>query len=162
VFESLSQQHFTTSASKSTSTIHTTVPSHLARFIPAENHSTDLFAYCRPSSTTSFALTPRVVVAVLAALPPTMPARKRGRGEMEIDEAVSEPPSLPGLLVQIRGMWEFASLMQFLFFFGKAVKLDDVDVEVGLSFLFGSLNVSRVLEQHRRTQVYSSDVELKA
>jgi hypothetical protein len=61
-----------------------------------------------------------------------MPARKRGRAEMEVDEAVSEPPTIPSLLLQIRNLWEFASLMQYLFFFGRAVKLDDVDVEVGL------------------------------
>jgi hypothetical protein len=27
-------------------------------------------------------------------------------------------------------MWEFAAFMQYLWFFGKAVKVDDVDVEV--------------------------------
>jgi hypothetical protein len=65
-----------------------------------------------------------------------MPARKRGRGEMEVDEAASEPRSIPSVLTQIRNMWEFASLMQYLFFFGKAVKLDDIDVEVGLYSFF--------------------------
>jgi hypothetical protein len=65
-----------------------------------------------------------------------MPARKRGRAEMEVDEAVSEPPTIPSLLVQIRNTWEFASLMQYLFFFGKAVKLDDIDVEVGLYLIY--------------------------
>jgi hypothetical protein len=60
-----------------------------------------------------------------------MPARKRGRAEMEVDDALSEPPTIPSMLGQIRNMWEFASLMQYLFFFGKAVKLDDIDVEVG-------------------------------
>ncbi len=53
-----------------------------------------------------------------------MVARKRARGEME--EATPEPT----LLQKIRNMWEFASLMQYFFLFGKAVKIDDMEVEV--------------------------------
>jgi hypothetical protein len=56
--------------------------------------------------------------------------RKRARSEMEVEESVAEAHSIPSLLTQIRGMWEFAALMQYLFFFGKAVKLEDIDVEV--------------------------------
>ena len=57
--------------------------------------------------------------------------RKRGRQEME---ATSHPPSTPakehGLLHQIQNMWQFANLGQYIFTFGKAVKLDeDLDIE---------------------------------
>lgn len=57
----------------------------------------------------------------------TMPSRKRGFEEMEADE----PDQEPSLLDKVRNMWEFASLMQYIFFFGKAVKIDDdLDIEV--------------------------------
>lgn len=51
---------------------------------------------------------------------------------MEVEEPISEIAEMeePTTLQKIRSMWEFASLMQYLFFFGKAVKLDDLDVEV--------------------------------
>lgn len=45
-------------------------------------------------------------------------------------EPVPEVAEEPSTLQKIREMWEFASLMQYLFFFGKAVKLEDLDVEV--------------------------------
>ena len=47
--------------------------------------------------------------------------------ETESPEPVSEQPSL---LQRIRSMREFAAFMQYLFFFGKAVKIDDMEVEV--------------------------------
>jgi hypothetical protein len=56
--------------------------------------------------------------------------RKRTRDEMEAvePEVKKEPPSM---LKRIRSMWEFASVMQFIFIFGKAVKIDeDFDIEV--------------------------------
>jgi hypothetical protein len=55
-------------------------------------------------------------------------SRKRGHQEME----TPEPPKEPGLLTRIRNMWEFANLVQWIFLFGKVVKLDDehLDVEV--------------------------------
>jgi hypothetical protein len=61
-----------------------------------------------------------------------MVSRKRGRDQMEAEEPVAEVAEIeePSTLQKIRSMWEFASLMQYLFFFGKAVKLDDLDVEV--------------------------------
>lgn len=35
------------------------------------------------------------------------------------------------LVQKIRNMWEFASVMQFIYIFGKAVKIDeDFDIEV--------------------------------
>jgi hypothetical protein len=49
-------------------------------------------------------------------------------------EAV-EPPKERGLLERIRNMWEFANLIQWIFIFGKAVKIDEnLDIEVRLSF----------------------------
>ncbi|KAI9722255.1 MAG: hypothetical protein M1812_001727 [Candelaria pacifica] len=55
-----------------------------------------------------------------------MVSRKRGRHELENSEPVSEP----SLLDRIRNMWEFASLMQYIFIFGRAVKIDEeLDVE---------------------------------
>ncbi|KAI1629779.1 DNA-directed RNA polymerase [Exophiala viscosa] len=55
--------------------------------------------------------------------------RKRTRDEMEASEP-EEKNSEPGLLKRIRNMWEFASVMQYIFTFGKAVKIDeDFDIE---------------------------------
>lgn len=48
-------------------------------------------------------------------------------------EAV-EPPKERSLLDRIRNMWEFANLAQWIFIFGRAVKIDEnLDVEVSLS-----------------------------
>lgn len=45
-------------------------------------------------------------------------------------EAV-EPPREPSLLERIQNMWEFANLAQWIFIFGRAVKIDDkIDIEV--------------------------------
>ncbi len=64
-------------------------------------------------------------------------ARKRGRQEMETPAAPDTPskqqngPEKGGLVHQIRNMWQFANLAQYLFTFGKAVKIDnDMDIEV--------------------------------
>ncbi|OBT73283.1 hypothetical protein VF21_08443 [Pseudogymnoascus sp. 05NY08] len=58
-------------------------------------------------------------------------SRKRGR--QEVEEAVEAPapaPKEPGLLERIRNMWQFANLAQWIFLFGKAVKLEeDLDIE---------------------------------
>jgi hypothetical protein len=57
-------------------------------------------------------------------------SRKRGRQEME----AVEPPKERSLLDRIRNMWEFANLAQWIFIFGRAVKIDEnLDVEVSLS-----------------------------
>jgi hypothetical protein len=54
-------------------------------------------------------------------------SRKRGREQME----AVEPPKEPSLLERIRNMWEFANLVQWIFIFGRAVKIDEnLDVEV--------------------------------
>jgi hypothetical protein len=60
-----------------------------------------------------------------------MPARKRNFVEMEESSSDSIPEVSAELstLKRIRGMWEFAAFMQYLFFFGKAVKVE-IDVEV--------------------------------
>jgi hypothetical protein len=47
-------------------------------------------------------------------------------------EAV-EPSKEPSLLERIRNMWEFANLAQWIFTFGRAVKIDEnLDIEVRL------------------------------
>lgn len=57
-----------------------------------------------------------------------MPARKRTH--VEVDQEVVAPAQL-SLLDRVRNCWEFASLMQYIFFFGQAVKIDkDLDIEV--------------------------------
>jgi hypothetical protein len=56
--------------------------------------------------------------------------RKRTRDEMEASTPEGKKPE-PSLLQRIRNMWEFASTMQFIFIFGRAVKIDeDFDIEV--------------------------------
>lgn len=61
--------------------------------------------------------------------------RKRTRDEMEASEP-EEKEQERSLLQRIRNMWEFASVMQFIFMFGKAVKIDeDFDIEVRRALL---------------------------
>ena len=56
-----------------------------------------------------------------------MGARKRGREEMESSEPVEEQ----SLLQKIRNTWEFANIMQYIYIFGRAVKIDeDLTIEV--------------------------------
>ena len=58
-----------------------------------------------------------------------MPARKRGRAEMEASETPA--PVTPGLLTRLRNMWVFSNVMQFIHLFGIAFKIDeDFDIEV--------------------------------
>ncbi|XMA11366.1 hypothetical protein WAI453_004157 [Rhynchosporium graminicola] len=53
-------------------------------------------------------------------------SRKRGRQEMEAVES----PKEPSMLERIRNMWEFANLAQYIFTFGRAVKIDEnLDIE---------------------------------
>ncbi|KAI9814456.1 MAG: hypothetical protein M1827_003312 [Pycnora praestabilis] len=55
-----------------------------------------------------------------------MVSGKRNREEMEC----TEPTVEPSLLDQVRNMWEFANIMQYIYIFGKAVKIDeDLDIE---------------------------------
>ncbi|CAD6447176.1 e50bc2b7-066b-40ce-8d00-f9f53e520bc4 [Sclerotinia trifoliorum] len=48
-------------------------------------------------------------------------ARKRGRQEME----TSEIPQEPSMIDRLRNMWEFANLAQWIFIFGRTVKIDE-------------------------------------
>lgn len=44
----------------------------------------------------------------------------------------TEPPAEESLIERIRNMWEFANLAQWIYIFGKAVKIDEtLDIEVG-------------------------------
>lgn len=63
-----------------------------------------------------------------------MPRYKRNADEAELDLPSLEP-AVPEekqeMLSQLRNMWEFASLMQYIFMFGHVVKIDeDFDIEV--------------------------------
>lgn len=62
-----------------------------------------------------------------------MVSRKRNRAEMES----SEPPKEMGLLDRLRNMWQFANLMQYIFIFGRAVKIDE-DFTIDVSSLLCS------------------------
>lgn len=43
-----------------------------------------------------------------------------------------EPQEERSVIERIRNMWEFANLAQWIYIFGKAVKIDeDLDIEVG-------------------------------
>lgn len=56
-----------------------------------------------------------------------MGSRKRGRDEMESSEAAPEI----SMLDKLRNTWELANLMQYIYIFGKAVKIDeDLNIEV--------------------------------
>ena len=60
-------------------------------------------------------------------------SRKRGRQDIEPAEEPAEEPAArePGLLQRIRNMWEFANLVQYIYIFGRAVKIDEnLDIEV--------------------------------
>ena len=61
-----------------------------------------------------------------------MVARKRDREEMEGEGAISDT----GVLHRLRNMWEFASLMQYIYLFGKMIKIDDnLDIDVSSSVM---------------------------
>ena len=56
-------------------------------------------------------------------------ARKRSLRELIGDDAPKS--ELPPLLRRLRNMWQFANLCQWIYIFGKAVKIDDnIDIEV--------------------------------
>lgn len=57
-----------------------------------------------------------------------MPARKRAIVEVDASE---EPASVAPELHKLRNMWEFASLMQYIYLFGECVRINpDVDIDV--------------------------------
>lgn len=63
-----------------------------------------------------------------------MPRYKRSAQEAGLDfpsESAVAPQDME-ILKRLRNMWEFASLMQYIFLFGHVVKIDeDFDIEVG-------------------------------
>ena len=102
-------------------------------------HFADLIPHSSPQSSTS----PSVTIshrssksyldsALLGgAGTPRMPSRKRGRAEMESSAEPAQSPQDENMLARLRNMWEFSNLMQYIFIFGKAVKIDDdFDIEV--------------------------------
>lgn len=80
--------------------------------------------------------TPSAACALAALSTVTMPRYKRTRDEAELDLPSLEPEvpeEKQEMLSQLRSMWEFASLMQYIFLFGHVVKIDDdFDIEVWL------------------------------
>ena len=59
-----------------------------------------------------------------------MAPRKRGREEME---SLEQPAQEQSLLTRLRNFWEFANIMQYIFTFGRAMKIDeDFDIDVRL------------------------------
>lgn len=60
-----------------------------------------------------------------------MPSRERRKLSVGCHEAS------PTLLHRVRNMWQFANFCQWLYIFGRAVKIpDSVDVEVGRNILY--------------------------
>lgn len=56
-----------------------------------------------------------------------MGSRKRGRDEME----ASEPAPESTMLDRLRNTWEFSNIMQYIYIFGRVVKIDeDLTIEV--------------------------------
>lgn len=67
-----------------------------------------------------------------------MPSRKRS-----LDNGADVVSSGNAILDRIRNMWQFANLCQWVYIFGKAVKLDDaIDIEVSLQLAFTSIPAS--------------------
>jgi hypothetical protein len=107
-----------------------------------------------------------------------MPARKRGHDELATDVKAQHSNNL---LNKIRSMSEFAALNQFIFIFGRAVKVPEVDIEdleqecilpvhsqmlpeIGLSLLkvvssFRGLTLDN-FEEYTRRQYLAKDPEL--
>ena len=77
-----------------------------------------------------------------------MPGRKRTRDEVD-DINIPAPPQLDSMLVKLRNTWEFANLMQYIFLFGKAVKIDeDFDIEVWTRLAFLDTVTRSSLRKH--------------
>jgi hypothetical protein len=85
------------------------------------------------SSTFLPPLRARRALSLIAA----MVSRKRAHSEM--DAPPEQRPQEPDLLKRLRDCWELANLMQYIFTFGKVMKIDeDFDIEVGLYHVLGS------------------------
>lgn len=60
-----------------------------------------------------------------------MPPRKRALREVEADVETQQPSPELDLLRRIRNSWQFANLFQWIYLFGRVVKIDDsVDIDV--------------------------------
>lgn len=58
-----------------------------------------------------------------------MPARKRIYEEVPTEE--DTVPVVSPTLQRLRNMWEFACLMQYIYFFGECIKISqEVDIDV--------------------------------
>ena len=60
-------------------------------------------------------------------------SRKRVRRDVEPEEHVqpADAPADASLLQRIRNTWQFANLFQWIYLFGKVVKIDEsIDIEV--------------------------------
>ncbi|KAI1419280.1 hypothetical protein F5Y12DRAFT_778921 [Xylaria sp. FL1777] len=57
-------------------------------------------------------------------------SRKRALGDTEPDEVAPQPPSESDLLQRIRSLWQFANLFQWIYLFGRVVKIDEsIDID---------------------------------
>lgn len=62
-----------------------------------------------------------------------MPARKRALRDIEPEAEAPPAPQPPSKLQQLRNLWEFACLHQYIHIFGDAVKISqDIDIDVPL------------------------------
>lgn len=51
--------------------------------------------------------------------------------DLQLEPVAAVPAEEQAILSRLRNMWEFASLMQYIFLFGHVVKIDDdLDIEV--------------------------------
>ncbi len=58
-------------------------------------------------------------------------SRKRALGDTELNEATQQPSSESDLLQRIRNLWQFANLFQWIYLFGRVVKIDEsIDIDV--------------------------------
>lgn len=74
-----------------------------------------------------------------------MVSRKRAHSEVEAES--EQQPKEPGLLARLRNCWEFANLMQYIYIFGKVVKIDEeFGIEVCHQFIL-SFAETRVLSE---------------
>ncbi|KAI0109673.1 hypothetical protein GGR51DRAFT_512377 [Nemania sp. FL0031] len=57
-------------------------------------------------------------------------SRKRALREVELEEVAQQSPSESDLLQRIRNSWQFANLFQWIYLFGRAVKIDEsIDID---------------------------------
>jgi hypothetical protein len=58
-------------------------------------------------------------------------SRKRALRDVESDEVIREPLVEPDLLYRVRNSWQFANLFQWIYLFGRVVKIDEnIDIAV--------------------------------